>query len=154
AVLERVVDSAGRPVADLVALRIDSMIFDPFDADWLKRAVADVQRDLYTSSAAGFKRRDESRVEMESCGRRRYRACFAREHRLISIAIRGAVGTLDVRRQRHVPDRVDRCIDGRSIVGPEPKKAAPVETALENLTVQRPHDIAQDALTTDTQSTA
>ncbi len=57
--VERAVDVRRRRVGDLVALWLEPMIFDAFDADRLKRAVADVQRDLDDDDAAVGKRRHQ-----------------------------------------------------------------------------------------------
>ena len=131
------VDDRRRPPVDLVVLRLESMIFDAIDADRLKRAVADVQRDLDQLDAARLERHHQCRREVQSGGRRRHRTARAREDGLVAVAVGGAVVPLDVRRQRHVTDRVDRRRDRGAIFGPETHAAPPEELPLEDFAMER-----------------
>ena len=76
---------------------------------------------------------------MKAGGRRGNRAAGAGEHGLVAFAIVDAVAAFDVRRQRHVSDRIDRFVHGGSVLGPEPDDAAPKESPLEDLAVQSTH---------------
>src|SRR5947209_3057136 len=91
--VERPVDGERTGLGDLVPLRLDAMVFHAFDANGLKRAVADVQRDLSHLDAAGAERRNERLAEMQAGGGCRNRAGTASEHRLVSLPIRCTVVT-------------------------------------------------------------
>ena len=81
---------------------------------------------------------------MESRGGRRHRPAAPREHRLIPFAIGVAIAALDVRRQRHVSNRVDRRLERRAILGPETNDSASVELLLEHLAVDRVNSFKRD----------
>src|SRR5262245_53906234 len=105
------------------------MIFDAFDAHWLKGAVANVQGDLRKVHAPKPQRVDERGWEMQTSSRRRNRPAAPREYGLIPVAILPAIFSLDVRRQRNVADRIDGLVHGGPILGPQPDDAPPVEVA-------------------------
>ena len=138
AAVERAVDRRGRRFVDLIALRLEPVILDPFGPDRLERAVADVQRDLGDADAATRERRRERRAEVQARRRRGDRSARAREDRLIPLAVLAAIVALDVRRQRHVADRVDGFVERRAVVGPQADDAAAVKSPFEHLAVQRP----------------
>src|SRR6476659_7759087 len=68
---------------------------------------------------------------------RRHGPALARKHRLVALSVVRTIRSLDVRRQRHVTDRVDRGVDRRRVLRPETNDAAAVETKFENLALQR-----------------
>src|SRR5262245_2675419 len=70
----------------------------------------------------------------------RYRPALARKNRLVSFAIERRIIALDVGRQRHVTDGIDRPIERRSVVRPQPNQAAPEKAALDHFTMH--HDRA------------
>src|SRR5262249_22020494 len=90
---------------------------------------------------------DQWLAEMQSSRRCGDRSALAREQRLVPVPIIGPIVALDVGRQRDVPDRVDRCVDRRTVVGPEPNDASSKKASLENLAVQRVTSLEQDART-------
>ena len=106
------------------------------DAHRLKRAVADVQRDGRALDAPLVQRVEKLRREMQAGGRRRDRAALARIHGLIPLAIALRVVALDVRRQRHVADLVDRVLDARAALRPETDRPPAVKMPIEHLSVQ------------------
>ena len=92
----------------------------------------------------------DRRREVQSGRRRGNRTALARINRLIAIAIGDRIGTLDVRRQRHVADRVDRFADGRAVLGPQTHGATAVKMPADDLGVQRapPHPAPANRLNT------
>jgi hypothetical protein len=129
---------------DLVRLLLHRVILDAVHSHRLERAVADVQRDLRDLDAARHQRRQQRGREMQPCCRRRHRPALARVHRLIPIAIRVPVVTLDVRRQRHVANRVDRIGHRRAILGPQPNQPASEVVAFQHLAVKRTNPFEHD----------
>src|SRR6185295_20298791 len=109
--VERAVYFGRRRVAYFVALRFDFMILDSVDADGLKRAVAHMKGDLDDLNAAPVERVHQCGAEVQAGSRRGNRSALPREYRLIAIAIVSAILAFDVRRQRHVADRVNRLLD-------------------------------------------
>ena len=109
------------------------MRLDVVDAHRLERAVADVQRDRRRvrrrrASSAASSAASKCRPAVGAAIDPR----CARIHRLIPLAIRGRVGTMNVGRQRDVADRVDRVGD-RSGLGLEADPPAAEEQPLEHL---------------------
>jgi hypothetical protein len=92
-----------------------------------------VQRHRRAADAARVEIRQHARVEVQAGRRRRNRPPRARIHRLIPRAIRLRIRATDVRRQRHVPERVDSRRDRRRPLRVEPHAPPPVKQALENL---------------------
>jgi hypothetical protein len=111
------------------------VVLDALDADGLKGSVADVESDFGEIDAAGGQRGQQRRGEVESGGGRRDRPAVAREDGLVADAVCGEVVALDVRRQRHVSDRVDRLVHGRPVVGPQADHASAMESARDHLTM-------------------
>src|SRR6476659_1043029 len=64
------------------------------------------------------------------------RPAGAREYRLVAVAVRGTVDPFDVRRERHVPDRVDSGVDLRPILRPEPYRPPAEELTRHNFAMQ------------------
>src|SRR5688572_14744734 len=138
AFLSRGIDRGRSRVADLVRFRIDDVLFDALDAHGLERAVADVERDGRALDPARSQVVEHLRREVESRRRRRDRAAVGGEDGLVPIAVGRLIGTLDVGRQRNVPERIDERVDaGRGIFGPQPDAAASEEPLLEHLGDQR-----------------
>ena len=124
-------------LADRKALGVERVGLDLVDADRLKRAVSDVQRDRGALDAPRVEGQQNLGREMKTRRWRRDRPALARVDRLISLPIGRVIIALDVGRQRHVTDRVHRLVDAGVVVGPETDGAPPVEMPLENLPVQR-----------------
>src|SRR5262249_46970090 len=109
-------DGASGRRADLVTLRFDRVVLDPFHAHRLEGPVADMQGDARDLDSTLCHRGDKRGSEVQPGGRGRDRPARVGEDGLIAIAIRRSVVALDVRGQRHVPDGVDRLVQGRSVV--------------------------------------
>src|SRR5262249_58006923 len=97
--------------------------------------VADMQGDARDLDSTLCQRGDKRGSEVQPGGRGRDRPARVGEDGLIAIAIRRSVVALDVRGQRHVPDGVDRLVQGRSVVGPQPDDPSSEEALLEDLTL-------------------
>ena len=70
----------------------------------LEGAGAHVQGDAGAADPARGQGVEQGLVEMQARGGRGHRARLARVHGLVALVVGGAVGALDVRRQRHVAD--------------------------------------------------
>ena len=121
---------------DLIALLLQAVVLDLLDTHRLKRAVPDVERDLGHLDAAILEGGHQRRVEVQTGGGRRDRPARAREDGLVPVAIVHAIVAPDVRRQRHVTDRIDRGVHGRVIFGPEPNEAPAEESTLEDFAME------------------
>ena len=110
---------------DIEDLRVNRVRLDLVHANRRERAVADVHRDVGPLDAAGGELREQRRREMQPRGRRGDRSAGTRVDRLIPLAIRRAVGTLDVRRQRHVAQGVDGLIHVAAVRAAEPDRPSP-----------------------------
>ena len=86
-----------------------AVLLDVVDAHGLKRARADVQRDVSELDARLAAGLQDRRVEMQAGGRRGNRAGLAREHGLVALAILEFGRAGDVRRQRHLAQCDRRC---------------------------------------------
>ena len=95
-----------------------------------------MQRDCGARNAAPGQRLEDFWREVKARRGRRNRAALTRIDRLIALAIACRVLALDIRRQRYVPDVVDRLLNARAVFGPEADRATAVEMPLENLTSQ------------------
>ena len=111
------------------------MRLDPIDANRLERAIADVERDLDDLDAACGERREQRRTHVQPRRGRRHGAALAGEHGLIPAPIVEAIRPFDVRRQRHVADRIHRRLDRRSILRPEAYHPPPLKAARQDLAV-------------------
>ncbi len=102
-----------------------------------------MQRDFGRFDAAVVQRLDQPRREMQSRGRRGDGPSRGREDGLIPGAVCLGVGALDVGRQRHVSDRVDRGVDVTAVVGPQPDEASSKKLHFDYFAVQFPvkHDL-------------
>ena len=112
------------------------MVLDPLRSDRLKRAVANMERDLDAPYAPGFEIGQQQWRKVQACCGCRNGATDARVDRLVPLAIVGAIRPLDVRGQRDVPDRIDRSVDISTILCPQPDSPTPVELPLEHRTVK------------------
>jgi hypothetical protein len=101
------------------------MVLDTVHPYWLERAVSNVQRDRTPSNPPAAERRDRLLREMQTSRRRSHGAAVAREHRLIPRTIGVSVRALDVRRQRHVPERIDRRVEIGGAFGLKPHQPSP-----------------------------
>src|SRR6187549_639100 len=77
---------------------------------------------------------------MEASRRRGDRSALTRIHGLISLAVRRVRGSLDVRRQRDLADRLDPCIEVAIVLAPEADGPASETEPLQDLAEQ--HDTA------------
>ena len=118
---------------DLVRLRIDPVLLDVLGAHRFECAVANVQRERGASDAGGIEKREEAIVEVQAGGRCRDRSADPCVHRLVPLAVVGCVGTMNVRRQRDVTERVHGGVDRRRPVDVEPDQPTPEESLLEDL---------------------
>lgn len=87
---------------------MDTVLFDLFDVDRLKRAQADVQGDLGRFDAAGAYFVQDLRSEVQSRRGGRDRAALAGVHRLITLPVVGTVGASEVGRQGDVAQALQR----------------------------------------------
>src|SRR5262249_29499524 len=111
ALRHRTGERRGGALVDLVPFFLDAVVLDTIDADRLKGTVADVQRDRRELDAACAQRRQALVRQVKTGRRRRNRAARRREQGLIPFAILRAIGSLDIGRQWHVTERVDRFVD-------------------------------------------
>src|SRR4051812_32035259 len=123
----------GRGRRDLIPFALEPMVLDAIDTDRLEGAVTDMQRDLGDLDPACGQCGGQLRREVQARGRRGDRSARLREHGLVPIAIVDGVVPLDVGRQRHVADGVDRLVQRRSVLGPQANHAAPKPAPLEDL---------------------
>src|SRR5262249_35096415 len=91
---------------DAVLLAVKMRALDFRVMQWLERTQSDVQSDVRDLRRAAS--RQHLRREVQPRRRRRHGPALLREHRLVPLAIRRRIRTLDVRRQRHVPDPLER----------------------------------------------
>jgi hypothetical protein len=117
-------------------LRLETMVFDALYPHWLKRPVADMQRNLGCLNASTSEAVHDRWSEMQSGGGRSNRPALTGEYRLIPISIVCAIVAFDVRRERNVSDRVDEVSDGPSVLGAEPDRPATVEVTFEHFAVE------------------
>jgi hypothetical protein len=88
------------------------MVFDPFDAYWLKRSVADMKGDLGDFDSCCAQAVEQLGSEVQPRGRSRYCAAFAREHSLISLGVETIFFVpFDVRRKRRAADTIDDFVE-------------------------------------------
>ena len=106
------------------------------DLHRLEGAIADVQGNGRALDTFLLQAIEKLLGEMESGGRRRDRAALAGIHGLIPIAIALRVVPLDIRRQRHVADVLDRLFDARAVLRPEPYRPPAMEVPLENFAMK------------------
>ncbi len=112
------------------------MIFDAIDCDRFEGAVADVQRDVSALDAMRGQRVEQPGREMQSGGRRRNRSALARKDGLVALAVRRAVVAPDVRRQRHVPQRIDQRHHAALRLSPEANRSPALEAPFQHLAHQ------------------
>ena len=101
-------------IADREPFRRHPMLADDFRADGFKRSVTHVQGDLHDPDAARFNLLKDARSEVQTRGRSRNCSAFPGIYGLITLAVRAGLvsATLDVRRQRSLPNLVDDCVQG------------------------------------------
>ncbi len=87
------------------------VILEVLALDRLKRAESDMQRDVRDMRPRIAHAIEYLAGEMQPRRRCRHRSAFARKYRLISFPIRRPIRTLDIRRQRHVPQPLDRRVN-------------------------------------------
>src|SRR6267142_3034312 len=111
------------------------MILDAVDAYGLKSTVAHVQGDFGDLDAARRERGQQSGREVQPRRRCGNRPTPARKDGLVAIAIGRAVAALDVRRQRHVTNRVNGIRHRSAVLGPETNDSSSEEMPLQHLTM-------------------
>ena len=92
---------------DGIPLAMDFVFLHNFDADGLKGAEPDVEGDFGGFDAAGADTVENLGSEVQSRGGRGDRADWLGIDGLVSLAIGGRVGAIDVGRKRDVPDAFD-----------------------------------------------
>ena len=84
------------------------MLRQVFGAHRLKRAGADVQRDIGKLHALGAQLVEQGLIEMQAGGRRRHRARGFRIHGLVAGLVEGIGRVFDIRRQRQAAVGLDQ----------------------------------------------
>ena len=110
--MNRLQEAHAEGVEEVSPLEAQSVIFHALDTHGLKRPVSHVQRDLDNLYSPPVQRFGQLASEVQARRRRRNRPALAREDRLVPVAIACLVGSLDIRRQRHMTDLVDDLVDG------------------------------------------
>jgi hypothetical protein len=114
-----------------------SMLLDLLRPHRLERAVAHVQRQRDTLHPARLERVEDRRGEVKAGSRRRDRAALAGVDGLVAVAVEFRIRALDVGRQRHMADRVDRVPHRRAVVGPQSNGPPPVKMPPDHFGIQR-----------------
>ncbi len=96
-------DELGSFARDLVAFDMNFVVFEGCGVHWLKGAQANVEREFTNLAAAHADSIEDLRSEMQARGWCCDCARLRRENGLITLAIVEVIGTIDVRRQWHVP---------------------------------------------------
>ena len=135
----------GSPV-DLEWLGMDPMLLHDVGPHGLEGAVADVERDLRARDAARLECGQQVWREVESGCRRRNGAGPAGIDGLVSIAIRLAVGPLDVGRQRDVPDGVDDFRHRATVRRPKTNRAPPERMLCQHLGLEARRGLAENRM--------
>ena len=94
-------DRSDRLLRDVVPLAVHHVIGKIFHSHRLKRARADVQRDVHNPNTLRAQCIEQRFIEMQACRRRGYGAGLRGEYGLIATLIVAVRGVRDVRRQRH-----------------------------------------------------
>ena len=92
-----VTDGTRRVFADLLGLRVDSVLLDALGPHRLERAVPDVQGEGGALHASRLELEQQLWCEMQAGGRRGHRSTAARKDGLIALTIESGVLALDVR---------------------------------------------------------
>jgi hypothetical protein len=140
---QRPADRFGSDRGHFVLFGLHAMVVDVIDAHRLKRAIPDVQCDRRTFHTGACERGEQLRCEVQARRRSGDRPAPLRINRLITVAVLGAIGTLDVRRQRHMPDTVHGVLQ-RCGIGPETYAAPAVKAPIDDLSVDDRGRVPED----------
>ena len=99
------------------------------DAHRLERPISDVQRDLDALDTSIVELRQQLRSEVQPRGRRGDRSADAREDRLVTLAVGERIAALDVRRERHVAERLDHRVNVTTALDPQTNRSTAVKVA-------------------------
>ena len=100
-------DLCGCCFGDRIGLRVQHVLFDFLDADWLERAKSDVEGDFRGLDAAIAEAGQNFRSEVEASGGRGDGSALAGVDGLVAVAIGGGIGAGDVGRERDMADLLD-----------------------------------------------